>query len=122
METGQALVIVSGRIKFITWIPDFTEMNISRQVATTKKKSKKRVTKKASYFDIQKYVKEKKKETLIDHSFGAIGEGSSPSFPLVMSGESEISGINVDDLISKIDQKIAELEAEEEKEKNHEPD
>ena len=32
METGQALVIVSGRIKFITWIPDFTEMNISRHI------------------------------------------------------------------------------------------
>ena len=26
MQTGQALVMVSGRLKFITWLPDYTEM------------------------------------------------------------------------------------------------
>ena len=120
METGQALVIVSGRIKFITWIPDFTEMNISRQTTTTRKKEKKRTAKKVSYFDIQKYVKEKKKEAMAEHPFGVGGGDSSPSFPFMTSDDSEKSGIDVDDLISRIDKKIAELEAEEEKEKNSE--
>lgn len=118
METGQALVIVSGRIKFITWIPDFTEMNILRKVTTIKKKQKKSVAKKVSYFDIQKYVREKKKEAMAEHSFGIKGEDSSPAFPFMTSDDSEKTGIDVDELISKIDKKIAELEAEEEKEKN----
>ena len=122
METGQALVIVSGRIKFITWIPDFTEMNISRQAITIKKKGKKRSAKKVSYFDIQKYVKEKKKETMAEHTFGARGGDSSPSFPFMTPDDSEKTGIDVDDLISRIDKKIAELEAEEEKEKKPETD
>lgn len=118
METGQALVIVSGRIKFITWIPDFTEMNILRKVTTIKKKQKKSVAKKVSYFDIQKYVREKKKEAMAEHSFGIKGGDSSPAFPFMTSDDSEKTGIDVDELISKIDKKIAELEAEEEKEKN----
>lgn len=121
METGQALVIVSGRIKFITWIPDFTEMNISRQTTTTRKKEKKRTAKKVSYFDIQKYVKEKK-EAMIEHPFGIREEDSSPSFPFITLGEPDKTGIDVDDLISRIDKKIAELEAEEEKEKESETD
>ena len=28
LENRQALVMIKGRIKFITWLPDFTEMNI----------------------------------------------------------------------------------------------
>ena len=119
MKTGQALVIVSGRIKFVTWIPDFTEMPISRQTGATRKRERKRVANKVSYFDIQKYVKDKKKVVLGDHSLGISDEESSPSFPFLIPGESEM---DVDDLISKIDRQIAELEAEEEKEKNHESD
>ena len=121
METGQALVIVSGRIKFITWIPDFTEMNISRQITTTRKKEKKRTAKKVSYFDIQKYVKEKKKEAMAEHPFGIRGEDSSLSFPFIIPGEPDKSGIDVD-LSSWIGKKIAELEAEEEKEENSKTD
>ena len=122
METGQALVIVSGRVKFVTWIPDFTEMTISQQKHISRKVTRRKVTNTASYFDIQKYVKEKKRESMADHPFGVRGEGNSPSFPFMMPGESERSGIDVDDLISKIDQKIAELEAEEEKEKGNNPE
>lgn len=122
METGQALVIVSGRIKFITWIPDFTEMNISKQVTVVKKKEKKKAAKKVSYFDIQKYVKEKKKEVMAEHPFGIRGENSFPSFPFITPSEPDKSGINVDDLISRIDKKIAELETEEEKEEDIETD
>lgn len=121
METGQALVIVSGRIKFITWIPDFTEMNISRQTTTTRKKEKKRTAKKVSYFDIQKYVKEKK-AAMAEHPFGIRGENRSPSFPFITPSEPDKSGIAVDDLISRINKKIAELKAEEEKEKDSETD
>lgn len=124
METGQALVIVSGRIKFITWVPDFTEMNILSKVTTIKKKENKRVSKKVSYFDIQKYVKKKKKEAMAESPFGIRGRGgdSSPSFPFMSPDDSEKLGMDVDELISKLDNKIAELEAEEEKEKNIEND
>ena len=52
METGQALVIVSGRVKFVTWIPDFTEMNISQQRRVSKKKIQRKPANKSSYFDI----------------------------------------------------------------------
>lgn len=122
METGQALVIVSGRMKFVTWIPDFTEMNILRQVVITKKRAKKRVTKKNSYFDIQKYVKEKRKEALVDHPFGDRVEDSSLSLPFMMPDESEKTEIDVDDLISMINQKMEKFEDEEEKGKITESD
>ena len=74
METGQALVIVSGRLKFITWLPDFTEMSISRMKAANRSKAKKRIGKEAAYFNVQKYVRERKgtKETDIDKMIGRI--------------------------------------------------
>lgn len=126
METGQALVMVSGRIKFITWIPDFTEMNILRQVTTTQKREKRWGAKKASYFDIQKYVKEKKKkamkEKMSEQPVEIRSQDNSPSFPSMSSDESDESEIDVEELISKIDKKIAELEAKEKKEKKHETD
>ena len=59
METGQALVIVSGRIKFVTWIPDFTEMYSPVKATRVGNKIKRRTIRKAGYFDIQNYVREK---------------------------------------------------------------
>lgn len=112
METGQALVIVSGRIKFVTWIPDFTEMSISRYKVKGKNRTKRRDTAKASYFDIQKYVKVKKTEQLKELSFGdRKPELRIPRF--MMDPDKDIE-IDVEELIEKIDQKIAELEEEDE--------
>lgn len=115
METGQALVIVSGRVKFITWIPDFTEMSISKHSEKSKSRPKRKIVTKASYFDIQRYVKEKKKEQLKekldDHPF--IDRTPDMPLPQFMRESKDESGIDVDELIDRIDRKIAELEEEE---------
>ncbi|MCR5346131.1 MAG: type IV secretory system conjugative DNA transfer family protein [Lachnospiraceae bacterium] len=58
METGQALVMISGRVKYITWLPDYTEMNILKPIKMPKKVSRKRRDTQISYFDIVKYLKE----------------------------------------------------------------
>lgn len=118
METGQALIMVSGRIKFITWLPDFTDMYISRQpVIREKRKEIKEVrVKSSSYFDIQKYVKLKKKEMLSNCYLG--DKESDVEFPFYMGNNFGKKSNNIDDIISRIDKKIAELEAEEEMEKN----
>ncbi len=61
METGQALVLISGRTKFVTWIPDFTEMylNSAVKIEKTRNKAKMRENRKAGCFDIKNYVQEK---------------------------------------------------------------
>lgn len=119
METGQALVIISGRMKFITWIPDFTEMYPIVEEVTAKKKTKKRTKRSVGYFDVQQYVNKKKKETMrqTGNPFREADCGK-PSFEEFMAArEKEQSGIHegfdVDEMIKKIDAKIAELEAEE---------
>ena len=64
METGQALVMISGRTKFITWLPDFREMSISRYKPNQKYKPRIIVPESHSYFDIKKYVNDKKDEQI----------------------------------------------------------
>ncbi len=59
METGQALIMCAGRLKFVTWLPDYTEMfdesiNEKSQRYIGSKKRKKTVV-----FDIKRYVNEK---------------------------------------------------------------
>lgn len=117
METGQALVLVSGRIKFITWLPDFTEMDISRQRTLTKtiKKEKERVVEVGSYFDIQKYVMEKKMEMMEENSFPIRTGDGALIFPHMPGVADKIKIEEDDELINKINQKMAELKAEEEK-------
>lgn len=122
METGQALVIISGRMKFITWIPDFTEMYPRVESSTTNRKTK-RVTKRSvEYFDVQQYIKKKKKESMrqMGNPFGEI-DCRTPSFEEFMAASEKEriglrEGLCVDDIIKKIDAKIAELETEEEEE------
>ena len=122
METGQALVIVSGRIKFVTWIPDFTEMSISQCKVESRRKSKRKAATKASYFDIQKYVKEKKGEQLKGQLEGLPFGDKKPDsrIPQFIMDPDKESGIDVDELIGRIDRKIAELEKEEEEKKKEE--
>lgn len=58
METGQAFISVSGRIKYITWFPDYSEMfdcsDWSEPVVR-----KRRCIKQPCVFDIVGYVKER---------------------------------------------------------------
>ena len=125
METGQALVIISGRMKFITWIPDFTEMYPTTDVVVGRKNAKKRIKRSVGYFDVQEYVKKKKKESMIQKG-NPFGEGDCEIHPFeefMAAREKECKsdsheGFDVDEMIKKIDAKIAELEAEEAEERN----
>lgn len=120
METGQALVIISGRMKFITWIPDFTEMYPATDAVSERKKTKKRTKRSVGYFDVQEYVKKKKKESMRQkcNPFEEADHGIPPFEEFMAAREKEHKsdsheGFDVDEMIKKIDAKIAELEAEE---------
>lgn len=130
LKTGQALVMISGHIKFITWLPDFTEM-----FDCSKWKAPKRTIRKANnpveVFDIKEYVQEAKKKKMSEFMVESQRpplERFIPDLPETPRGsmtgsdpkkdkQDEESGFDVDSLIAKIDAKIAALEAEEAAEK-----
>ncbi len=110
-ETGQALIIISGRTKFITWLPDFTEMSIShycpKKTATVKKSRKTKV----SYFDIISFVKKvtSNRMSICD------SRRNEKAIPKPISDawdESFIPTLDLDELIKQIDDQIKELEAD----------
>ncbi|MCR4739485.1 MAG: type IV secretory system conjugative DNA transfer family protein [Lachnospiraceae bacterium] len=116
METGQALVIISGRTKFITWLPDFTEMSLSSGTKRHKRKKPVRHHAEISYFDIRKYVTEKRHEK----AQNALPPGI-PTFDEWMKErqkEKQKPISDTDALIERIDRQIAELEAENKKEED----
>ena len=82
METGQALVFISGRIKFVTWIPDFTEMYLHSAINGEKKENRamKRENRTAGCFDIQNYIQEK--------NIGMVGSSSNPYITQSCGGSS----------------------------------
>ena len=106
METGQALVMISGRTKYITWLPDFTEMFDCSGFRPPKRRIREH-TVPASFFDIQSFVKREKAKK--------INEWMKSPFE-------RASGFDVDSLVRRIDARIAELEAEEQKKKKAEDD
>lgn len=102
MKTGQALVTVSGSLRFITWLPDYEEMfdctgwtRPDRHIRVSHTKAK--------VFDIAKFVNESRKKKLLEAS----GEVSTRT-----SSDTTTSS-SVDSLIAKIDKRIRELEEEE---------
>ena len=124
MKTGQALVMISGHIKFITWLPDFTEMfDCSKWKAP--KRTIHKDDKRVEVFNIKEYVQEVKKKKMRE----LMGEDQSssqerPSLPVTPRGsmtgsnpkkdkQNEESAFDVDSFIAK----IAALEAEEADEK-----
>lgn len=63
METGQALVMISGRTKFITWLPDYRDMfDFSGWKPPARRPPVKR--KPVSAFDIAGYTKDRLREKL----------------------------------------------------------
>lgn len=64
MENSQALVMISGKTQYITWLPDVSEMYPEIKVIGKPTKKAKRTEKTVRYFDIQKYVKDKKVKEL----------------------------------------------------------
>ena len=67
METGQALVLVSGKkLKYIAWLPDFTEMfDVPEEDEVHFKENKPEHSRNTSVFDIREYVREEKKKALL---------------------------------------------------------
>lgn len=125
MEVGQALVMISGRTKFITWLPDYTEIFGCQKIERTRRlmhgASHNRST---QVFDIQSYVKNKKRQKL-EEMMSSRSESSPDkiSFPFLHDGDERNLGeneFNIDDLIKEIDAKIEELEKEDEQEKEAE--
>ena len=116
METGQALVIISGRVKFVTWIPDYEEIfkedhdfYDNAHIGYNGNRPEK-----TPVFDIQEYVETHTKK---DGNSG-VRPGGISTFEEWMgsknSKEAEThADVDIDSLIKKIDEKIEELEKEE---------
>ena len=118
METGQALVMVSGKVKFITWLPDFTETDIAKYRPPKIAGLKRRHSSKYSYFDIQEFVKRvKHKERYKDNDLYV----PAPEEPFVRTNPFLPSEImtqhELDDIIKRIDKELADFEVEEKKKK-----
>lgn len=120
MEIGQALVMISGRIKFVTWLPDYSEVYDVSMMVRTKNCIGSTRRNKTEIFNIQEYVKEKKRQkisSMLESSDSDKEDMGLPFPPLknpFKSDEQEhLAGISVDDLIKRIDEKIAALEEEE---------
>lgn len=112
MQVGQALVIVSGALRFITWLPDYEEMfdcsgwtQPERIIRTTRGKT--------GVFDIAKFVQEARRKKLLGAAEAAPARTVSDGAPRAPAP--------VDEMIARIDKRIRELEeeqrAEEEKKK-----
>jgi len=130
MKTGQALVMISGHTKFITWLPDFTEMFDCSNWKAPRRIVRKGNTK-VEVFNIKEYVQEVKKKKMrelmgeettpvperFSHMPSETPRGSTTGSTHNGDKESETTSFDVESLIAKIDAKIAELEAEEAAEK-----
>ena len=103
MEVGQALVIIGGRVKYITKFPDFEEVYHGSKIKLPEKREYEK-NYKVKMFDLKGFVKKKKQESM--------GELKLPNNPFGFNDSKDI-----DKIIRDIDKKIAELEKEEEEEK-----
>ena len=108
MENRQVLVMIRGRIKYITWLPDFTQMNV-RLPASTKNGTEKRYKpiRAEKIFDIKKYVKEAKAKSVSEQ----IEQMSKQNPDLFISRNNS----TLDALEREIEMKIALLEKDEQK-------
>lgn len=118
MQVGQALVMLSGGIKFVTWLPDFTEI-FGCSNANPHTKLPRPSRKPPVRFDIQEFVKQAKRKK-IDEMMNQQDSNQQvfPS-PFASSGSSTSksdSSFSIDKLIAKIDAKIAEISEQEEDE------
>lgn len=111
MQVGQALVMITGAIKFIGSLPDFTEV-FPVNGAKTPKRLPRSTRKPPVHFDIQKYVKDAKQRKMDEmmnrhpDPFSAMAQA-----PVVTPKPEPF--FDIDKLVAKIDAKIAELEEEE---------
>ena len=115
--------MISGRTKFITWLPDYRDMFDFRNWTPPKKRLPKKNSP-VTTFDIcecTKKLRQNKMEAVLGTNHRSNGV---PAFfdaltePDVPLGDAtkDTTDMDVDSMIARIDAKIAELEAEEERE------
>lgn len=125
METGQALVIISGRTKFITWLPDYRDMfDFSCWMPPKTRLRKKNVP--VSTFDICEYTKklrQNKADVILSSSqltsglSGFLDQLTNPKTTPTGNAGKTPDDADIDSVIAHIDARIAELEAEERRER-----
>ena len=104
LETGQALVLIRGR-KFITWLPDYSEMSISHyrpeKTATVAKAKKTKV----AYFNIKDFVKKAKAKGIGCNSDSRLDSALPKEFK-------DLPRLSVDELIKGLEEDSRKLEKE----------
>jgi len=119
MKKFEMIVLRLRKFPFKTKMTPQFQMNWGPQ-DTSKAELPERKRKPVEVFDLKEFVKEKKKSNLFNILEGSNGGGpnipAAPFNPFAMPSDDN-NDFNVDDLVKKIDAKIAELEEEERKEK-----
>ena len=109
MQVGQVMVMISGGLKFISWLPDFTEL-FQCDNAEPPKPARRSPRALPEIFDIREVVKEAKRKKMEAMMEGKSSESILLS-PFGLRGTTA-PPFDVEELISKIDAKIAELDAD----------
>lgn len=124
MQTGQALVNISGATKFITWLPDYSEVYDTSDWKAPEHKVRD-PKEKVKAFDIAEYVKavkKKKLQELMKQEEDDLPFGRPMFNPF--HDTVQFPSIDIDSMIADIDRQIAkldELEAENEDEQDKMP-
>ena len=119
MPTGTALVMVDSQYKFISHLPFYDEMydNSKWKAPQYKPTASGKPFKSLDFEAMVKGIKKKQMEsTLSDFSAGRKAPEIPRGFPFFEEAQSD-GTMDIDSLVSRIDAKIAELEAEEEAER-----
>lgn len=120
MPTGTALIMVDSQYKFVAHLPLYDEMydNSSWVAPRTIQTSKKSVMKTVDFEKMVQELKKKQMESIVLAKSPKRGKPELPfDFPFIEEGKNG-SSPDLDSLISTIDEKIAELEAEEKNKKD----
>ncbi len=119
MPTGTALIMVDSQYKFIAHLPFYNEMydNTDWKAPRYSSSAKSGKLKTLDFESMVKAIKKKQMESAISNTSMERRSNEMPmGFPFLGEERSETSP-NLDSLMSRIDAKIAELEAEEEAER-----
>ena len=111
LNTGCCLVLLQNRYKWITKLPFYEDAyHVNKHDLTNYAYKVKTIVRESKTFDMEEYVKNKRYERM---SLMMKEREKNPPAP----PQNNASNINMDDLISKIDKKIAEIEQEEQRAK-----
>lgn len=113
METGQALVSISGRVRFISWIPDYTELFDTKDWRPPSRKQE-MVSTDVPIFDINEYLKEKINKSGNKNTMG------SPLVAPMPEGHHLSANGDIEGILQKVTEEIDGLIEQKEAEKSRE--